>query len=526
MLGGNYPAQSIRVDATKANASANVIFQPAPGATVTLANSDLAIAGAHVEFHHLRMDQTGCANAQPAPPCPQLVIQTGAHDVLVDDIRASRFFITGAYNITITNSDFGPAYDFHGIIHADTAGNRPHDITLSNVSVHDHWNTDACKAQAGCISAHHQGCGPTINDAYNVLEDRMRFFNCQDLDQLVKPYRFPNQNITIQNSWFGPNNGYFSLDLTSVSATPNQGLHIRNNTFTKGVSVTAGIPYPNSDFTGNILPGIVCNLFTGGGWALSGNLKPDATSLCGAVPPAPDTIPPTLVNMPGDALVEATGPGGASVYYTAPSATDNPNPNPTVGCLPASGSTFPLGSGTVTCIATDASGNTSTGAFSVTVRDTTAPTVPGSPTPSDVTRTGVDLSWAASTDAVGVTGYDLWLNGTHASSTVRSRFTFAGLACGTAHLLTVAAHDAAGHQSQQSSAYVSTLPCLSTPPTPTPTPARRRLERPDRRLRPGQKRPCDGRLSALPTPGPASLGFSLGATTHDWSGALTTYAGG
>jgi hypothetical protein len=30
----------------------------------------------------------------------------------------------------------------------------------------------------------------------------------------------------------------------------------------------------------------------------------------------------------------------------------------------------------------------------------------------------------------------------------------------------------------------------------------------------------------LPTPGPTSLGFSLGATAHDWSGALTTYVRG
>src|SRR5205807_9888506 len=105
------------------------------------------------------------------------------------------------------NPDFRPSCDNHRIIHADTAGNRPHDITLINTSVHDHWNSAACKAQAGCVSAHHEGCGPTINDAYNVLEDHMRFFNCEDLGQLVKPYKFANQNITIQNSFFGANNG-------------------------------------------------------------------------------------------------------------------------------------------------------------------------------------------------------------------------------------------------------------------------------------------------------------------------------
>jgi Ca2+-binding RTX toxin-like protein len=48
---------------------------------------------------------------------------------------------------------------------------------------------------------------------------------------------------------------------------------------------------------------------------------------------------------------------------------------PPVTCLPASGATFPLGTTTVTCTATDAAGNARTGTFPVTVRDTTPPTL-------------------------------------------------------------------------------------------------------------------------------------------------------
>jgi hypothetical protein len=54
------------------------------------------------------------------------------------------------------------------------------------------------------------------------------------------------------------------------------------------------------------------------------------------------------------------------VNYVA-SATDNTDPNPTVGCVPPSGSTFPIGSTTVACTATDASGNTSNDSFQITV---------------------------------------------------------------------------------------------------------------------------------------------------------------
>jgi hypothetical protein len=280
MLGGTYPAQSIRADPTKETASANVVFRPAPGAGVTLANSTLTISGAHLEFHDISMDQTGCSNDRVAAPCPQLLIQWPAHHVAIDGFKASRFFITGAYNVTVKNADFGPSWDFHGIIHADTPGHRPHDITLSNVAVHDHWNSDACKAQPGCISSHHQGCGPTINDAYNVVEDRMRFYNCQDLGQLIKPYKFPNENITIQNSWFGPNNGFYSLDVTSDKQNPNTGLHIRNNTFTRGIAVTRGIPYGASELTGNIVPGLACSFFTSGGWDVRYNVVKGSTP-CG-----------------------------------------------------------------------------------------------------------------------------------------------------------------------------------------------------------------------------------------------------
>src|SRR5262249_11210631 len=73
---------------------------------------------------------------------------------------------------------------------------------------------------------------------------------------------------------------------------------------------------------------------------------------------------------PSDRTPGATGAAGAPVTYTA-TATDVADPAPTVSCLPASGSTFPLGATTVNCTATDHSGNTSTASFHVTVKDTT-----------------------------------------------------------------------------------------------------------------------------------------------------------
>jgi hypothetical protein len=85
----------------------------------------------------------------------------------------------------------------------------------------------------------------------------------------------------------------------------------------------------------------------------------------------PDTTPPVLV-VPDDLTVEATGPTGAAVTFTA-TATDDVDGTVPVSCSPASGGTFPLGDTTVTCNASDSKGNEATASFTVTVSDTTAP---------------------------------------------------------------------------------------------------------------------------------------------------------
>jgi hypothetical protein len=114
-----------------------------------------------------------------------------------------------------------------------------------------------------------------------------------------------------------------------------------------------------------------------------------------------DTTPPTLT-LPAPITAEATGPSGATVTYTA-SATDDVSGTLTPSCSPASGSTFPLGTTTVTCTATDAAGNSTSGTFTITVRDTTAPTL-NLPAPITAEATGpngaIVTYTATATDAV------------------------------------------------------------------------------------------------------------------------------
>jgi HYR domain len=79
-----------------------------------------------------------------------------------------------------------------------------------------------------------------------------------------------------------------------------------------------------------------------------------------------DTTPPAIT-VPANVTVDATGPKGAPVAYSA-SAKDDHDTSPSLACTPASGTVFPIGDTTVACKATDAAGNTATARFVVHVR--------------------------------------------------------------------------------------------------------------------------------------------------------------
>jgi HYR domain len=80
-----------------------------------------------------------------------------------------------------------------------------------------------------------------------------------------------------------------------------------------------------------------------------------------------------LTGLPAPITVNATSPQGASVTFKPPTATDEngDSPGPTVvTCTPASGLTFPIGTTTVTCTASDSDDSNSpvSQSFTVTVK--------------------------------------------------------------------------------------------------------------------------------------------------------------
>ncbi|AMO20422.1 M4 family metallopeptidase [Flavobacterium columnare] len=95
-------------------------------------------------------------------------------------------------------------------------------------------------------------------------------------------------------------------------------------------------------------------------------------------------------------------------------------------------------------------------AYSGGTSDTTAPTTPTNLVASGTTSTSITLSWTASTDNVGVTGYNIYNGTTLLASSSTTSATVSGLTASTTYNFTVKAKDAAGNLSVASNAVLVT----------------------------------------------------------------------
>ncbi len=80
--------------------------------------------------------------------------------------------------------------------------------------------------------------------------------------------------------------------------------------------------------------------------------------------------------------------------------------------------------------------------------DDEAPTTPGNPRSTGTTTDSVSLAWDASTDNIGVSGYDVYNGTTLATTVTGTSATVGGLAADTSYSFTVQAKDAAGNKSK------------------------------------------------------------------------------
>jgi endo-1,4-beta-xylanase len=226
--------------------------------------------------------------------------------------------------------------------------------------------------------------------------------------------------------------------------------------------------------------------------------KPAYDAVANAFGPGPvDTTPPSA---PANLAASGTTQTGTSLTWTA--STDNVGVTgyDILQAPGASGGTFTqIGTSTTTSFAVtgltagstfrfqvrarDAAGNTSAVSNTAMVTtqtgtgDTQAPTAPTGLAASGTTASGTSLAWTASTDNVGVTGYDI-LQATGATggtftqigTSTTTSFAVTGLTANTTYRFQVRARDAAGNVSAVSNTAQITTQTGSTTGACTATP--------------------------------------------------------
>lgn len=184
-----------------------------------------------------------------------------------------------------------------------------------------------------------------------------------------------------------------------------------------------------------------------------------------------DILPPSF-DCPASIVKENVETETVAVQYALPAVTDDLDPNPTLSMTPASGSSFSAGVTTVTVTATDASGNTATCKFTVTVKRKICPRPVGDLTAQPLPSKKIKLTWSLSStpDILAYRIYkgvdDINFSQPVASVSPQStEWTSEGLTAGVTYKFVVRAQHKSGCEEQNFNTVTATAydtpPCLS-----------------------------------------------------------------
>jgi len=269
----------------------------------------------------------------------------------------------------------------------------------------------------------------------------------------------------------------------AVTGTTSSSVSVSWSASTDNVGVTGYGLYKNGTSTGSTTStsatfgSLPCNTSvtlavdaTDAGGNRSG--KATVTASTAACPT--DTTPPTT---PANLHVTSTTQTALTVAWNASSDNVGVTGYTTYLDGTLAGSTTSLSatfsglacntSHTVAVEAKDAAGNVSgkasvTASTSTCAGDATPPSTPAGLAQSSNTQTSVTLSWTASSDNVGVTGYNVFRAGTLDGTATTTSYTSNSLTCGSSYSFAVQAKDAAGNVSAQSTAFTATTAACTT----------------------------------------------------------------
>lgn len=217
----------------------------------------------------------------------------------------------------------------------------------------------------------------------------------------------------------------------------------------------------------------------------SGTQQPDNTSPTQPTSVSATAASPTSINLSWTASFDAIGVTGYDIYRVSGTGT-----NLSYSYLASSSTNSYVDTGlsasttySYAVRAKDAAGNVSS--YSSTVSATTpgvpqsgdaqVPSIPSGISATVNSSTSITISWTASTDNVGVSGYYLYSGGdSYIANVTSTSYTHTGLTASTTYTYKVKAYDAAGNTSEYSSVASATTSSsitnqnnVSTPSTPT-----------------------------------------------------------
>ena len=241
VAGGSYPAQTLPADPTKDAASSLVVFQPAPGASVSLGGFEAGDNRKGVGPKHFELQNMTIAG--------EVKISWGTQDVTLRNIDAGAINLTATQDVRVLGGDFGPRVD--AVSHIKSCAGCPlsQNILIDGATFHDYTISDPAN-HAECLMVW-PGIDITIRNSI--------FRNCTDFDLLYKPDGLSpgtTVNFTVENDFFdSPMPG----NTATVSCDPNcprggnalafadngnqtwNGVVVRYSSFLAGIRVDPGV---------------------------------------------------------------------------------------------------------------------------------------------------------------------------------------------------------------------------------------------------------------------------------------------
>jgi len=349
---------------------------------------------------------------------------------------------TNIANAFVVNTVVSGGWDY-GI---DIATNGGYGYAYNTTSYGNNYGYNGFHTQnlKNCI-----GAGNTIADFARVSSYPVNITNCASSDATAGTFSGTGTRVNQTFSFIDPVNGNFHLSSSDTGAK-NYGTDLSTD-FNLSFS---------TDIDGETRTGywdIGADETSGGGAPVADTTAPSIpTNLLATV------VSPSQVNLTWSASTDNTGVTGYRIYRNGTQITTTTGT--TYSNTGLSASTLY----TYTVSAYDLAGNVSpqsTGASATTQNlsaDTTAPSIPTNLLATVVSPSQVNLSWSASTDSTGVTGYRIYRDGTQITTTTGITYSNTGLSASTLYTYTVSAYDAATNASAQSTGASATTQTATT----------------------------------------------------------------